>query len=112
MVIRAGRVGPGLIVSCGHINPMEPNSEPLDGSYTADMDILCLQLPFMEIILQWWQLCLHNQGQYRHAHARRGACGNEVKLGDGKAQYIGEVYQLLRGFVGEELFEVIIDPLR
>ena len=112
MVIGAGRVGPGLIVSRGHIDPMEPNSEPLDGSYTADVDILCLQLPFMEIILQWWQLCLHNWWQYQHAHARRGACGSEVKLGDGKAQYVGEVYQLLRGFAGEELFEVIIDPLR
>ena len=111
MVIRAGRVGPGLIVSHGHIDPMEPNSEPLDGSYTADVDILCLQLPFMEIILQWWQLCLHNWWQYRHAHARRGACGSEVKLRDGKAQYIGEVYQLLHGFAGEELFEAIIDPL-
>ena len=104
MVIRAGRVGPGLVVSCGHIDPMEPNSEPLDGSYTVDAD--------MEIILQWWQLCLHNWRQYQHAHARRGACGSEVKLGDGKAQYVGEVYQLLCGFAGEELFEAIIDPLR
>ena len=111
MVIRAGRVDPGLVVSHGQVNPMEPNSEPLDGSYTADTDILCLQLSFMEIILQQWQLCLHNRRQYRHAHARRGACESEVKLGDGKAQYIGEVYQLLRGFVGEELFEAIIDPL-
>ena len=112
MVIGTGRVGPGLVVSCGHIDPMEPNSKPLDGSYTADVDILCLQLPFMEIILQQWQLCLHNRRQYQCTHARRGACGSEVKLGDGKAQYVGEVYQMLCGFAGEELFKVIIDPLR
>ena len=91
---------------------MEPNSELLDGSYSVDTDILCLQLPFMEIILQQWQLCLHNRRQYWHTHARRGACKSEVKLGDGKAQYVGEVCQLLSGFAGEELFEAIIDPLR
>ena len=32
-----------------------------------------------------------------------------MKLRDGKAQYVGEVYQLLLGFAGEELFEAIID---
>ena len=111
MVIRAGRVGPGLVVTRGHVNLMEPNSEPLNGGYTVNADILCLQLPLTEIILQRWQLCLHNWWQHWCTHAQRGICGGEVKLGDGETQYIGEVYQLLRNFVGEELFEVIIDPL-
>ena len=33
-------VGSGLVVSCGHVDPVEPNSKPLDGGYTADMDVL------------------------------------------------------------------------
>ena len=35
-----------------------------------------------------------------------------MKLRDGDTQHIGEVYQLLLGFVGEELFEVVVDPHR
>ena len=40
VVMGGGGVGPGLIVSCHHVNSIEPNSEPLDGGYTADMDVL------------------------------------------------------------------------
>ena len=105
-------VRPSLIVSCGHVDPMEPNSKLLDGGYTADTDVLGLQLLFMDIILQWWQLGLHNWWQHWGAHAHRGACGSEMKLRDGDTQHIGEVYQLLLGFAGEELFEVVIDPCR
>ena len=46
--------GPDLIESCGHVDPVEPSSEPLNGSYTADTDVLRLQFVLMEIILQWW----------------------------------------------------------
>ena len=92
MILGARGVGPGLVVMCGHVDPVEPNSEPLDGSYTADVDVLCLQLSLMEIILQWWQFSLHNQQQHQCAHAQRGACRSEVKLGDGETQHVGEVY--------------------
>ena len=92
MVIGTRGVGPALIITRGHIDPMEPNSEPLDGGYTVDADILCLQLSLMEIGLQWWQLCLHNWQQHWCTHAQRGACRSEVKLEDGETQYIGEVY--------------------
>ena len=105
-------VGPSLIVLCGHVDPMEPNSKPLDGGYTADTDVLGLQLLFMDVILQWWQLSLHNWWQHWGAHARRGACESEMKLRDGDTQHIGEVYKLLLGFAGEELFEVVIDLRR
>ena len=40
MIMGAKRVGPGLIVTCGHVDLVEPNSEPLDGGYTADADVL------------------------------------------------------------------------
>ena len=91
---------------------MEPDSEPLDSGYTEDADVLCPQLLIIEIHLQWRQLCLHNLWQHWGAHAQRGASRSEVKLGDGETQHIGEVYQLLLSFVGEEHFEVVIDPLR
>ena len=35
-----------------------------------------------------------------------------MKLRDGDTQHIGEVYQLLLGFVGEELFKAVEDPRR
>ena len=40
MVVGARGVGPGLIELCGHVNPVEPSSKPLNGSYTADVDVL------------------------------------------------------------------------
>ena len=92
VVIGTRGVGPSLIIACGHINLMEPNSEPLDGGYTVDVDILCPQLFIMEVRLQWRQLCLHNQRQHQCTHAQRGASRSEVKLGDGETQHIGEVY--------------------
>ena len=112
MIMGTRGVGPSLIVSCGHVNPMEPNSKPLDSGYTVDADVLGPQLLFMDVILQWWQLSLHNQWQHWGTHAWRGACGSEMKLRDGDTQHIGEVYQLLLGFVAEELFEAVIDPHR
>ena len=54
MIAGARGVGPGLIESCGHVDPVEPSSEPLNGSYTVDVDVLQLQFVLMEIILQWW----------------------------------------------------------
>ena len=66
----------------------------------------------MEIRLQWRQLCLHSLRQHRGTHAQRVASRSEVKLGDGETQHIGEVYQLLLSFVGEEHFKAVIDPLR
>ena len=76
------------------------------------MDILCPQLLIVEICIQWRQLCLQNLWQHQGAHAQRGACRSEVKLGDGETQHIGEVYQLLLTIVGEVHFEAVIDPLR
>ena len=111
VVIRTRGVGPSLIITHGHIDPMEPDSEPLDSGYTEDADVLCPQLLITEICLQWRELCLHNWQQHRDTHARGGASGSEVKLSDGEAQHIGEVYQLLLSFAGEEHFEAVIDPL-
>ena len=54
MIVGARGDGPGLIESCGHVNPVEPGSEPLNGSYTVDTDVLRPQFVLMEIILQWW----------------------------------------------------------
>ena len=54
MIAGARGVGPGLIESCGHVDPVEPSSEPLIGGYTTDTDVLRLQFVLMEIILQWW----------------------------------------------------------
>ena len=112
MIMGTRGVGPSLVVSCSHVDPMEPNSKPLDGGYTVDTDVLGLQLLFMDVILQWWQLSLHNRWQHWGTHAWRGACGNEMKLRDGDTQHIEEVYQLLLGFAGEELFEAVINPHR
>ena len=53
MIAGARGVGPGLIESCGHVNPVEPSSKPLNGGYTADADVLRPQFILMEIILQW-----------------------------------------------------------
>ena len=55
MIVGARGVGPGLIESCGHVDPVEPSFELLNGGYTADRE--CLATPsssLMEIILQWW----------------------------------------------------------
>ena len=111
VVIGTRGVGPSLVIMCGYIDPMEPDSEPLDSSYTEDADVLCPQLLIMEICLQWRQLCLHNWWQHQGTHAQRGASGSEVKLSDGEAQHIEEVYQMLLSFAGEEHFEAVIDPL-
>ena len=111
MIIVTRGVGPSLIVSHGHIDPMEPGSELLDSGFTEDADILRPQLSFMEIHLQWRQLCLHNRWQHRGAHSWRGASRSEVKLSDGETQHIGEVHQLLLRLAGEVCFEVVIDPL-
>ena len=54
VIVGARGVSPGLIESCGHVNPVEPSSEPLNGGYTADADVLRHQFFLMEIILQWW----------------------------------------------------------
>ena len=35
MIAGARGVGPGLIESCGHVDPVEPSSELLNGSYTG-----------------------------------------------------------------------------
>ena len=40
MIAGARGVGPGLIESCGHVDLVEPGSEPLNGAYTADVDVL------------------------------------------------------------------------
>ena len=40
MIVGARGVGPGLIESCGHVDPVEPSSKPLNGGYTADTDVL------------------------------------------------------------------------
>ena len=40
MIVGARGVGPGLIESCGHVDPVEPSSEPLNGGYTVDADVL------------------------------------------------------------------------
>ena len=45
-------VGPSLVIMRGHIDPVEPDSELLDGGYTVDADVLCPQLLIMEICLQ------------------------------------------------------------
>ena len=111
VIIITRGVDPSLIVSHGHIDPMEPDSELLDSGLTEDVNILCPQLSIVEIRLQWRQLCLHNWWQHRGAHAQRGASRSEVKLSNGETQHIGEVHQLLFRFVGEVCFEVVIDPL-
>ena len=111
VIIITSGVCPSLVVSHGHINPMEPGSESLDSGFTEDADILRPQLLIVEIHLQWRQLCLHNLWQHWGAHARRGASRSEVKLSNGETQHIGEVHQLLLGFVGEVCFEAVIDPL-
>ena len=54
MIAGARGVGPGLIESCGHVDPVEQGSKLLNGSYTVDTDVLQLQFVLMEIILQWW----------------------------------------------------------
>ena len=112
VVIGTRGVGPRLVILHGHINPMEPGSEPLDSGFTEDADILHPLLLILEIHLQWRQLCLHNLQQHWGAHAQRGASRSEVKLGNGETQHIGEVYQLLLSCVGEVHFEAVIDPLR
>ena len=40
MIVGARGVGPGLIELCGHVNPVEPSSELLNGGYTVDADVL------------------------------------------------------------------------
>ena len=40
MIAGTRGVGPALIESCGHVDPVEPSSEPLNGGYTADVDVL------------------------------------------------------------------------
>ena len=54
MIAGVRGVGPGLIELCGHVNPVEPSSEPLNGGYTVHADVLGLQFVLMEIILQRW----------------------------------------------------------
>ena len=54
MITGARGVGPGLIELCGHVDPVEPGSELLNGGYIVYADVLRPQFVLMEIILQWW----------------------------------------------------------